>query len=152
MHGLFVKAFVVGVYELVGVGCLLHWLSLALLYGGNHLGVLHVLQLVHLSYSFGLQEIHFKQSLVRLIVLDLLLFVEYQIIQVYFITSYLNFVLAGERLQVLHSVSAEHHVSNVLNHIICEVLLLRRWASICSPWLAQEGLVGGQGPSGLIWI
>ena len=43
MHSLIVKGFVEGVYKFVGVGRLLYWLSLALLHGRNHLGVLHIL-------------------------------------------------------------------------------------------------------------
>lgn len=107
--------------------------------------------LLVLELTFSFKETH-AHNIVFIFRAHLFLFLENEIVQVYFDASNGHVITTRERLEVFHTVATENYIFHVaLNKVGKHFLLIVR-ASHATPWLAGEGLIGVEISTSLVRI
>lgn len=82
----------------------------------------------------------------------MLLPLEDQIIQVDSKASDGQIICSGEGLEIVHSISAEYNVFQIISDVVSYVFLLIYWTAHVTPRRAQERLIWCQLASCLVWV
>ena len=75
-----------------------------------------------------------------------------KIIQVDPVASNGQIICSGEGLEIVHSISAEYNVFQIISDIISYIYLFICWAAHVTPRRAQERLIWCQLAACLVWI